>query len=129
MKISHVAIWTKNLEVLRAFYESYFQARSGGKYFNPHTRFESYFLQFSSGARLELMKMPGMLASLSKTGSRYIGLAHIAISVGSRGKVDELTKRLEEAGFTILSQPRTTGDGYYESVVLDPDNNQIEITI
>jgi len=75
------------------------------------------------------MQMPGVHASLHKTDAKYVGFAHIAISVGSKEKVDELTRQLEKAGFNILSQPRTTGDGYYESVVLDPENNQIEITV
>lgn len=129
IKINHIAVWAKNLEAMRTFYETYFQARAGNKYTNPDTRFESYFLHFSSGTRLELMQMPTVLASLHEIGSNYVGYAHIAVSVGSKARVDALTNQLEEAGCYILRKPRKTGDGYYESVVLDPENNKIEITI
>jgi lactoylglutathione lyase len=129
MKINHIAIWTKRLERMRAFYETYFQARAGEKYANPQTGFESYFLEFSSGARLEIMHMPDVLESIHEIDARYVGYVHIAVSVGSEEKVDALTDRLERDGYSIQSRPRRTGDGYYESVVLDPENNQVEITI
>ena len=129
MKIQHIAIWTKNLEALKTFYETYFQALPGTKYINPNTHFESYFLSFSSGARIEIMQIPGILALPTAGDARYSGYAHLAISVGSKTSVNQLTDILERNGLPILSQPRTTGDGYYESVILDPDGNQIEITI
>jgi lactoylglutathione lyase len=126
MHIEHIAIWTKQLESLKAFYETYFSAKASQKYSNPHTHFESYFLSFANGARLELMQAPD-ITSDRPTGKRE-GYAHLAISVGSREQVDRLTAQLETDGYPITSRPRTTGDGYYESVVLDPDGNPIEIT-
>ncbi|MGE5377745.1 MAG: VOC family protein [Bacteroidota bacterium] len=127
MHIEHVAIWTDQLEVQKTFYENYFSARAGQKYKNPNTHFESYFLTFDSGARLELMQAPDV--KTVQAASRRVGFAHMAFSVGSRERVDRLTGRLEADGYRIAGRPRTTGDGYYESVVLDPDGNQIEITI
>ncbi len=127
MHIEHVAIWTRQLEALKTFYETYFSAQSGGKYTNPKTRFESYFLTFACGARLELMQAPDVNAA--QAADRMIGYTHIAFSVGSREQVDRLTGRLEADGYRIASRPRTTGDGYYESVALDPDGNPVEITI
>lgn len=129
MYIEHIAIWTKNLEKLKDFYQTYFQASSGDKYSNPNTGFESYFLSFSNGARLELMQMPSIPEAVSAPAAQFTGLIHIAISVGSKQLVDRLTARLRHNGFLILDGPRYTGDGYYESVVLDPDGNRVEITI
>jgi lactoylglutathione lyase len=128
MQIEHVAIWTKNLEVLKEFYIQYFDARAGNKYFNQKRGFASYFLQFESGARLEIMSLPDLNQS-PRGGAPFTGYAHLAFSVGSKEEVDKLTVRLQEAGFELVSGPRTTGDGYYESVILDPDGNQIEITL
>jgi len=129
MKIEHVAIWTRNLERLKAFYETYFEAESNTKYVNSEKGFESYFLSFESGARLELMQMIGIPDNLNDIDAQYLGIIHLAISVGSKEKVDELTSLLKEGGYQIVGLPRTTGDGYYESVVLDPDGNRIEITV
>ena len=129
--IEHVAIWTADLERLRAFYEVHFGARASARYTNPSKQFQSYFLSFGSGARLELMSWPSVAdppspATPSTTPSGY---AHLAISVGSRARVDELTAQLAGAGVPVLDGPRQTGDGYYESVVLDPDGNRIEIAV
>jgi len=129
MKIQHIAIWTKDLEALKMFYETYFQALAGRKYINPNTHFESYFLNFSSGARIEIMQMPDILASSKTVDAKYFGYAHIAISVGSKKQVNQSTDLLEKNGVLIVSKPRTTGDGNYESVVMDPDGNKIENTI
>lgn len=129
MKIEHVAIWTRDLEQMRTFYETYFGAKAGRKYRNPVTEFESYFLEFESGSRLELMTRPGIQEWPRDPGLHYQGLVHLALSVGSRERVTELTERLRQDGFSIIGEPRTTGDGYFESVVLDPDGNRIEITI
>ena len=129
MHIEHIAIWTKNLEQLKEFYTHYFQAEAGRKYLNPDKGFESTFLTFSSGARLELMSMPTIPESLSAPEAQFTGLIHMAFSVGSREQVDNLTARLRQDGHRILDGPRQTGDGYYESVVLDPDGNRVEITI
>ena len=126
MRIEHVALWTHDLERSRVFYETYFSATSNTKYRNESKQFESYFLTFDSGARLELMQMPDIADA---TGEQTIGWVHIAMSTGSQEAVDQLTERLRADGYTIVGEPRTTGDGYYESVVLDPDGNRIEITV
>ena len=125
MHIEHVAIMTRNLERLKKFYETYFQATAGSKYVNTTTRFESYFLNFTSGSRLELIKMPAVMDPSEKELRGYI---HLAISIGSRSQVDGLTARLQEDGYPVIDEPRWTGDGYYESRVLDCDGNQIELT-
>ncbi|MGC3948544.1 MAG: VOC family protein [Chryseolinea sp.] len=129
MKIEHIAIWTFDLERLRLFYEKYFMATAGKKYFNEKKGFQSYFLTFEEGARLEIMQMPGIVASANTTAVQTAGFIHIAISVGELAEVDTLTKRLRDDGYNVVGEPRWTGDGYYESVVLDPDGNRIEITI
>ncbi len=129
MHIEHVAIWTHDLERLRHFYETYFDSTASAKYFNPRKHFESYFLTFADGARLELMQRPGVPLSKNQIEPQFTGYIHIALSVGSREAVDALTERLRRDNCRILSGPRTTGDGYYESVVLDPDGNRIEITV
>lgn len=126
MRIEHVAIWTPDLERLVAFYTRYFAAIAGAKYTNPNTGFESYFLSFTDGPRLELMRMPVVTALGDYP---RFGYAHIAVSVGSEAAVDELTERLRADGTRVVSGPRRTGDGYYESVVCDPDGNHIEITV
>lgn len=125
MHIEHIGIWTRQLEAQKTFYETYFSAQAGPKYTNPKTYFESYFLVFANGARLEIMQAPDV--GDRETGRR-VGYAHIAFSVGSREQVDRLTERLEADGYPVVGRPRTTGDGYYESVVLDPDGNHLEIT-
>ena len=135
MYVEHIAIWTEDVERLRAFYERYFGAVSGTKYVNPAKGFNSYFLSFTSGARLEIMQMPGIsqMPGIPRTGNnvrtQFIGFVHLAISTGSQAGVDALTAQLRAEGYPILDGPRTTGDGYYESVVLDPDGNRLEITI
>jgi lactoylglutathione lyase len=128
MRIEHVALWCRDLERLRAFYERYFDAVSNDKYVNEAKGFESCFLSFDSGARLELMYMGSIPETGNDPPAQYIGIVHIAISVGGKEKVDELTHELREGGHTIISGPRITGDGYYESVVLDPEKNRIEIS-
>jgi lactoylglutathione lyase len=126
IKIDHVALWTNDLERLRDFYYFWFKVEFSRKYSNPNSGFQSYFLSFESGARLEIMHAP----NIPKTHpGRKLGYAHIAISVGSEEAVRELTGRMQAAGIPVTSQPRKTGDGYFESIVLDPDGNNIEITI
>jgi lactoylglutathione lyase len=129
VRIEHVAIWTQDLEGLKDFYVEYFGGQPNDKYVNEKTGFESYFLTFESGARLELMRMDSIPARRCDPIDQYQGLIHFAFSVGSQEAVDQLTKRLHEQGYLIVGEPRTTGDGYYESVALDPDGNRIEITI
>ena len=125
--LDHIAIWTTDLERLKSFYESYFDVQCGSLYFNPNRQFSSYFLSFEQGARLELMSIPELDAS-SRANIVRTGYAHLAIAVASKEKVDAITARLEKDGYDIVGAPRLTGDGYYESVVLDPDGNMIEIT-
>ena len=127
MKIEHLAIWVSDIEEMRRFYEQYFNAKAGEKYVNPKKNFTSYFLSFEEGARLELMHKPEI--SVLKQDKEHLGYIHFAISVGSKEKVDALIAKLREDNYKITGEPRTTGDGYYESVVLDPEGNRIEITI
>ena len=127
MRIEHLAIWVKDLESMKDFYKTYFEAKSGEKYHNPVKNFASYFLSFNSGPRLELMHRPDVVRRTNGEGE-YIGITHFAITVGSQNKVNELTENLRNSGFKVIGEPRTTGDGYYESVVLDPEGNRIEIT-
>lgn len=129
MKIDHIAVWVRGLEKLRDFYEKYFGAKAGKKYFNPKKNFQSYFLSFSSGCRLELMQRPDIPESANDAYKQFFGLIHFALSVGSKEKVDYLTEQLRKDGYEVVGEPRTTGDGYYESVVFDPENNRIEITL
>ncbi len=126
MVIEHVAIWTGQLEALTAFYARFFSAHPGPPYRSATRPFESCFLRFPSGARLELMRLPALAPHAGP--DPRVGLAHLAFSVGGRDAVDRLTAEVAAAGFTVEGQPRTTGDGYYESVVLDPDGNRVEIT-
>lgn len=130
MPIHHLAIWTHNLEALKRFYETYFNAQAGPKYTNPVKGFESYFLSFDAtgGCRLEIMQMAGIPRTQNDPLAQFTGLIHFAISVGSVEAVDALTARLAADGCQVVSQPRRTGDGYYESAVLDPDGNRVEIT-
>ena len=129
MKIEHVALWSRDIERLKTFYEKYLHAVAGEKYINPGNSFSSYFLSFESGARLEIMQMPSIPDSLDSKETQFTGYIHIAVSTGSREQVDQLTAQLKVDGYKIMDGPRCTGDGYYESVVLDPDGNRIEITI
>ena len=127
MKIEHIALYVNDLEGTRNFFVKYFGAASNEEYCNPETNFRSYLLSFDDGTRLELMSKPKMSdppKNLARTG--YV---HIAFRVGSKEKVDELTVALQADGYEVVSGPRTTGDGYYESCILDVEQNQIEITI
>lgn len=127
VKIEHIAMYVNDLEKTRDFFVKYLGATSNDGYYNEKTKFHSYFLSFDTGARLELMNKPNM-EDQNKTMNRT-GFIHIAFSVGSRERVDELTARLKEDGYDVLSGPRTTGDGYYESCVIGVEGNQIELTI
>ncbi|UHG89015.1 VOC family protein [Spirosoma oryzicola] len=128
MHIEHLAIWVRDLEQMRTFYQTYFSAIANQKYTNHQKGFSSYFLRFDGGSRLELMHMPTIPDSPHDSLQQFIGLTHFAVSVGSRDAVDALTERLRADGYLIAGEPRQTGDGYYESVVLDPEQNRIEIT-
>lgn len=127
MKIEHIAMYVNNLESARDFFIKYLGATSNEGYHNKTTDFRSFFLSFDDDTRLEIMNKPGMdddNKSLSRTG--YI---HLAFSVGSKKGVDELTAKLKADGYEVISGPRTTGDGYYESCIIGIEGNQIEITI
>ena len=127
MKIDHVAMYVNDLERAKDFFIRYLGGKAGERYHNKTTGFRSYFISFDDGARLELMTKPELLdpdKPLNRT-----GLIHVAFSVGSTEKVDELTARLKTDGFDVISGPRITGDGYYESCVLAIEDNQIEITV
>ena len=129
MQIEHIAIWSRDIEKLRSFYEKYFNARSNSKYMNDIKQFSSYFLSFDTGARLEIMHEPSLSDAKEYPAKNSPGLVHMAFSAGSEEKVRDLTRRLAEDGYKVLDGPRRTGDGYYESVVLDPEGNRVEITV
>jgi lactoylglutathione lyase len=129
MHIEHLALWTADLERVRNFYVTYFDAVAGSGYRNPAKGFESVFLSFASGARLEFMKTTTLEPVAIEAGAQRMGLTHFAMSAGSEQHVDALTQRLKNDGYPVVDGPRRTGDGYYESVVLDPDGNRIEITV
>ena len=127
MYIEHIAMYVNELEKTRDFFIKYLGAKSNDLYHNQKTNFRSYFLSFDNGARLEIMNKPHLVndeKSLQRT-----GYTHIAFSVGSKEKVDTLTEELKAEGYTVVSGPRTTGDGYYESCIIGIEGNQIELTV
>ena len=127
MKIEHIALYVEDLEETKNFFIKYLGAKANNGYYNPRTNFRSYFLSFEDGARLEIMRRPEMV-NLPKEAART-GYAHIAFSVGSREKVDALTAELKVDGYDVVSGPRITGDGYYESCIVAMEGNQVEITV
>ena len=128
MKIDHLAIWTKDIEKMKTFYLEFFEVSANEKYFNTTKNFSSYFLSFPNGTRIELMHRPEISKQLEGL-EQNLGLAHFAIALGSKQKVNDLTHTVRMKGYSILGEPRTTGDGYYESVITDPEGNQIELTV
>lgn len=124
MNIHHIAIWTEDIETVKNFYIRYFNCKANEKYENVKKGFSSYFLMFLDGTRIELMKRNDIV---KKAEGITLGYSHIAIDAGSRSNVDELTRKIEKDGYKIESHPRITGDGYYESTILDPENNRIEL--
>jgi lactoylglutathione lyase len=127
MQIDHLAIWTYNLEGIRSFYMHYFNASSTEAYYNHSKEFRSYFLYFDGGCRLEIMEMPNIAKSKNDPLKNYTGLAHFSIRVETRNEVEKITEAIRNDGYRIISEPRTTGNGYYESTILDPDGNKLEI--
>lgn len=127
MKIEHIAMYVNDLEKTKDFFISYLNAKANDGYHNKNTDFKSYFLTFEGGPRLEIMNKPNM-EDIYKTLART-GLIHIAFSVGSKEKVDELTKQLKQDEYEVINGPRITGDGYYESCIIGIEGNQIEITV
>ncbi len=128
MRIEHFAMYVRNLEEAKDFFEKYFGAISGNRYHNAVTGFSSYFLHFDDGARLEIMHRPDLSESDEPKSQYSTGYNHISFSIGSKDSVDSLTAELKRDGYKILSEPRTTGDGYYESCIIGLDGNMIEIT-
>jgi len=126
MKINHVALYVNDLEKAKVFFETFLNGKANGGYHNPNTNFRSYFITFDDGARLEIMTRPELVEQ--KKLPYRTGYAHIAFSVGSKAAVDEITAKLDSAGYSISSGPRTTGDGYYESSIVAFEDNIIEIT-
>ena len=126
MKICHVALYTKDLEKLKDFYIRYFNGAANKKYYNPAKGFSSYFIRFGTDAELEIMTLDEGLTDMLRN-ERNTGYAHMAFSAGSRDNVDRLTAQIKADGYSVISGPRATGDGHYESCVLDPDGNRVEI--
>ena len=127
MKIDHIALYVNDLEGAKNFFQTYFDAQANHGYHNPKTDFRSYFLSFEDGSRLEIMTKPDLTDSGDLL-NRF-GYAHLAFSTGSKEAVDALTAKLNTAGYPVISDPRTTGDGYYESCILGFEGNVIEITV
>lgn len=129
MRIDHIAIWVHDLEKMKDFYSKYFELSVSEKYINKKKGFSSYFLKFGIGvARIELMQRND-INKYPEHDRRYLGLAHFAIGLGSEKKVREMTERFRADGFSVIGEPRTTGDGYFESVVLDSEGNSLELTV
>ena len=128
IRIEHLAFWTTDIDRCAAFYTTYLGAVAGARYHNVGKGFESVFLTFAGGARLEIMSTSTLDPVQAEAGAQRMGLTHFAIALGSDAAVDALTDRLRGDGFPILDGPRRTGDGYYESVTLDPDGNRVELT-
>ena len=124
MHIDHIGIWVRDLEMMKDFYLKYFDCRANEKYENPAKHFTSYFLTFTNGIRIELMNQKGIYGNNKPIKS---GIAHIAINTGTKERVDSLTNQFQNDGYIIDSLPRVTRDGYYESVIFDPENNRIEL--
>jgi lactoylglutathione lyase len=125
--LEHIALYTRQIETIRGFYMTYLGATSNEKYENQTKGFTSYFLSFEGGARLEIMEKVSVAEGAGLEGSENLGLTHLAFTVGSANHVDQLTDVLRSNGYKVVGEPRTTGDGYYESVILDPDGNRVEL--
>jgi lactoylglutathione lyase len=128
MKIDHIGIWVRDLDKMTAFYTKYFKGVAGERYHNPHKKFTSCFIGFPAGVRLELMHNPEIAQATHPAEVQRPGYIHVSFSLGSENDVDWLTKNLAMDGFRVLDGPRRTGDGYYESLVLDPEENLVELT-
>ena len=129
MNIDHVAIWTSELEKLKDYYIKYFNGKSNRKYTNNEKHFESYFISFDTGTRLELMQMPGIPDNLNDIMEKqYLGIIHLSFGMENMDLINEKCSELRRDGFKILKGPRKTGDGYWEFETLDPDNNRIEVS-
>jgi lactoylglutathione lyase len=129
MNIDHIAIWTEQIEKLKDFYVKYFEGTVNKKYVNNETKFESYFVSFGSGSRIELMQKPGIPENLNDTiEKQHIGIIHLSFGVRNIEEVNRKASELTRDGYRILRGPRKTGDGYWEFETLDPDNNRLEVS-
>lgn len=126
MKITHIAIWTKQLEAMKDFYIKYFEGKSNEKYVNETKGFESYFINFEGEATLEIMSST-QVTKKKESPEKLLGICHFAFELDSRDKVNQLTDKIRKDGFQVAGNPRVTGDGFYESVILDLDGNCIEL--
>ena len=130
MKVDHIGMYVKDLQKIANFYTKYFKGTlSQPAYYNPKKNFTSHFISFESGDKLEIMHQPNIKEVKEQPKSQYIGFIHIAFSVGSKENVDKLAEQLKSDGYDIIDGPRTTGDGFYEACVLDPENNRVEFTV
>lgn len=127
MKIEHIAIWSSDIDKLADFYIRYFDGQKGQRYHNPRKGFTSYFVAFEDGCRLEIMHRADIPASATDPIQQATGITHFAFDLATEAAVNEKTEELRAAGYQVIDGPRTTGDGYYESVVLDPENNRLEL--
>lgn len=130
--LEHVAIWVKDLEEMKDFYCSFFNGEANEKYESTsefHANFESYFVSFGDGSRLELMYMPTIPEGINVNGNESIGLTHIAFSMKNKEEVDAMAKKAHDMNYQIILEPHQTGDGYYEACILDPEGNRVEITV
>ena len=127
IRIEHIALWADDIESLCAFYSHYFGAVMGSRYENVSKGFSSRFLSFESGARIEVMTTATLHPARHVAGAQRMGLTHFAVSLGSEQAVDDLTRTLLQGGVPVVDGPRRTGDGYYESVILDPEGNRVEL--
>lgn len=124
--ITHAAIYTTDIEKMKAYYIKYFDGISNDRYTNSNG-FSSYFISFASGSRLEIMHHTEL--TKRPVTDKINGWNHLAFSVGSKDAVIKLTEVIISDGYELFSPPRETGDGYFESCVSDPDGNRIEITV
>jgi lactoylglutathione lyase len=124
VRIEHVALWVRDIDAVAAFYARFFGARAGELYRNPNKGFASRFVEFPSGARLEIMTRTDVA---TRAPSEQLGFAHVAIAIGDERDVDALAARFAADGIAVLDGPRRTGDGYYECVVQDPEGNRVEV--
>ena len=127
MKLHHIAIWTFRLEELKEFYVRFLGGKSNEKYVNPKKGFESYFISFGEGPSLELMSRPDVQNTVVE--ENRVGLTHLAFTFPGQEEVLRFTEEMRSEGYTIAGEPRTSGDGYFESVILDPDGNRIELSL
>jgi lactoylglutathione lyase len=127
MKIDHIALWVDDLEKMRNFYLQYFDTASGELYINPAKKFSSYFISFyGGGSRIELMNRQDIV-KINATPGLTIGLTHLAVTAGNSTIVNEMVELFRKDGYKIIGEPRISGDGYYEAVILDPENNVVEL--